>query len=112
VYAVLLVVILWGPTPATRQLPYIIGFIVLLALGVTALRRQAAREFPEAEAGDIGRSAQEWYSSRRQPTGTGTTSRYEGERVAELERLSVLHDHGSLTDEEFATQKAVLMNGS
>ncbi len=35
-----------------------------------------------------------------------------GEHVAELERLSALHDHGSLTDEEFAAEKAVLMNGS
>ena len=33
VYAVLLLVIIWGPTPATRQLLYIILFIVLLAAG-------------------------------------------------------------------------------
>jgi hypothetical protein len=112
VYTVLLLVILWGPTPATRQLPYIIGFIVLLALGVTALRRQTAREFPEAQAGDAGRSAREWYSGRRQPAGPGTATRHNGEHVAELERLSALHDHGSLTDEEFAAEKAVLMNSS
>jgi hypothetical protein len=55
-YLALLLVILWGPTPATRQLPYIIGFIVLLALGVHALRVQTAREFPDAQAGDTGRA--------------------------------------------------------
>jgi hypothetical protein len=113
VYAALLLVILWGPTPATRQLPYIIGFIVLLALGVEALRRHTAREFPEAQAGDVGRSTREWYASRGQPTEAGTAMpRPNGEHVAELERLSALHDHGSLTDDEFAAEKAILMNGS
>lgn len=110
VYAVLLVVIVWGPTPATRQLPYIIAFVVLLGLGVHALGRQTAREFPEAQAGDVGRAAREWYATRRPPTSPGPG--HGRERVAELERLSALHDHGSLTDEEFAAEKAVLMNGS
>jgi hypothetical protein len=112
VYAILLLVILWGPTPATRQLPYIIGFIVLLALGVGALRRQTDREFPEAQPGDVGRSARDWYATRGRPSDAGATNRRDAERVAELERLSALHDHGSLTDAEFAAEKAVLMNGS
>jgi hypothetical protein len=45
---VLLVVVVWGPTPATRQVAYIVLFVVLLVLGVEALRRQTAREFPGA----------------------------------------------------------------
>ena len=65
VYAVLLLVIIWGPTPATRQLPYIILFIVLLGLGVAALSRQTAREFPEAQAGDTSRAVRAWYAERR-----------------------------------------------
>ncbi len=48
VFGVLLVVIVWGPTPATRQVAYIALFVVLLVLGVEALRRQTAREFPDA----------------------------------------------------------------
>ncbi|HXD65137.1 MAG TPA: hypothetical protein VNV17_10995 [Solirubrobacteraceae bacterium] len=115
VYAALLLVILWGPTPATRQLPYIIGFIVLLALGVNGLRRQTAREFPEAQSGDIGRSARQWYASRGQSSDAdrgSATPRRDDQHVAELERLSALHDHGSLTDDEFAAEKAILMNGS
>lgn len=113
VYAALLLLILWGPTPATRQLPYIIVFVVLLALGVHALRSQTIREFPEAQPGDIGRSAREWYARRGHAAGPGTATRPpEGDHVTELERLSALHDHGSLTDDEFAAEKAVLMNGS
>lgn len=115
VYAVLLLVILWGPTPATRQLPYIIGFIVLLALGVNALRRDTAREFPDAQAGDTARSAREWVSGRRGPSvpaGAPVAREHDGEHVAELERLALLHERGSLTDEEFAAQKAELMTGA
>jgi len=46
-FGVLLVVVVWGPTPATRQIAYIILFAVLLVLGIEALRRQTAREYPE-----------------------------------------------------------------
>ncbi len=111
-YLALLLVILWGPTPATRQLPYIIVFIVLIALGVNALRRQTAREFPEAQAGDTARAARTWYSERRRPGDPADSGGASSGRMAELERLSSLHDHGSLTDAEFAAEKASLMNGS
>jgi hypothetical protein len=45
-FGVLLIVIVWGPTPATRQIAYIILFVVLLVLAIEALRRQTAREYP------------------------------------------------------------------
>ena len=41
--AVLLLVVLWGPTPAFGNLWWILVFAVLLALGVTMLRRETAR---------------------------------------------------------------------
>lgn len=115
VYIALLLVILWGPTPATRQLPYIVGFIVLLALGVHALRRQTAREFPDAPSGTGGRSGPAWYSGRRFAPAVAVPDAgrvHNGERVSDLERLSSLHDHGALTDEEFATEKAGLLHSS
>jgi hypothetical protein len=114
-YLALLLIIVWGPTPATRQLPYIVGFIVLLALGVHALRRQTAHEFPQAQSGDVGRSARAWYSDRtpRAATDGGRpATRQNGDRVAELERLAVLHNQGALTDEEFAAEKAACMSSS
>jgi hypothetical protein len=115
VYMALLLVIVWGPTPATRQIPYIIGFIVLLALGVRALRRQTAAEFPDAQAGDTMHSLRRWSAEQRRPptqVATAVAAGANGGRVAELERLARLHDRGSLTDEEFAAEKAVLMNSS
>jgi hypothetical protein len=73
VYVALLLVVFWGPTPATRQLPYIVAFIVLLALGVDALRRQTAREFPDAQAGDAMRSIGAMFGGRARPDGHAAT---------------------------------------
>jgi hypothetical protein len=113
VYIALLLVILWGPTPATRQLPYIVGFIVLLALGVHALRRQTAVEFPDGtdaeRSAPAGHADGRWWPGLAQST---ARSRPDGERVNDLERLSNLHDHGALTDEEFAAEKAGILNSS
>jgi hypothetical protein len=111
VYVALLLVILWGPTPATRQLPYIVGFIVLLGLGVRALRRQTAREFPERPPVDASRSGATSSPDRRFWPGVpspAVVQEHNGGRVGDLERLSNLHDHGALTDEEFAAEKAGL----
>jgi hypothetical protein len=114
VFIGLLLVIVWGPTPATRQVVYIIGFAILLVVGVEALRRQTAREFPEAQAGDTMRSIRAWNAGRHAATPAASAAPAAGNsgRVAELERLARLHDSGSLTDTEFAAEKAVLMNGS
>lgn len=46
--ALLLLVIVWGPTPATRNPLALLLMAVLLAAGVELLRRQTAREHPVA----------------------------------------------------------------
>src|SRR5206468_3094196 len=48
----LLLAVIWGPTPAFRQAAWIVLFAVLLALGVTALRRQTAVEFAGVQRGE------------------------------------------------------------
>jgi hypothetical protein len=48
----LLLAIVWGPVPAFRQVIPSVVFIVLVVLGVTALRRETALEFPAAQPGD------------------------------------------------------------
>jgi hypothetical protein len=50
--AIVLLLIAWGPTPATRNPLPMLFLIALLALGVEALRRQTAREFPDATIDD------------------------------------------------------------
>jgi hypothetical protein len=48
----LLLIVVWGPTPSTRQIVPVLGLAALLALAITALRRQTALEFPQAQKGD------------------------------------------------------------
>jgi len=113
VFLALLLLVVWGPTPATRQVPYIIGIAVLLVLGVESLRRQTAREFPDAQAADTIRSIRGLYGrAPTTPTAPPIAGGANGGRVSELERLALLHDRGALTDAEFAAEKAVLANGS
>jgi Short C-terminal domain len=109
-FAVLLLVVVWGPAPAFRQLGYIIAFAVLLALGVHMLRRQAVSEFPDARAGETMSSIRGWYQGRHQPQGgvSELSAGGDASRITELERLAGLHDRGALTDAEFAAEKATL----
>ncbi len=46
--AIVLLVLAWGPTPATRKVIPALILIGVLAIGVEALRRQTAREYPDA----------------------------------------------------------------
>jgi hypothetical protein len=97
--AVVALILLWGPTLATRQwLPSLL-LIALGVLGIEALRRQSVTEFPDAQPGP-------WKPAVRLP-GRG------GDDIGKLERLKALHDSGALTDEEFAARKAqILGNGT
>jgi hypothetical protein len=111
-------VILWGPIPATRKVVPVLIMIGLVALGVQALRRQTAEEFPEATAGATrasvreaaGRAQHAVFGARR--SAAGSASAASTGRVEQLERLAHLHDTGALTDDEYATEKtAVLATG-
>jgi hypothetical protein len=110
VVVVFLLIVVWGPTPAFRQIIPIIVIAALVVLGVEVLRRSTAEQFPNAQRGDTLHAAQAWYSSHR--SGTAATSSADaraGHRADELERLAALHDRGVLTDEEFASQKALVL---
>jgi hypothetical protein len=100
-----LLLVAWGPTPAFRKPVLALILIALLALGVEALRRHTAREFPNANRGDTTRRWRESRAARR--SGSARTAPPEGDdRLSELERLSALHDSGVLDDAEFKAQKA------
>jgi hypothetical protein len=60
-----LLVLLWGPTPAFRQWIPILIIAALLAFGIELLRRQVAREFPDAHAGDTMARMRHWFDTRR-----------------------------------------------
>src|SRR4051794_15429238 len=122
--ALLLALVAWGPTPAFRQLAWILLFAALLALGVTVLRRQTAVEFPGVQRGDALRGLHERRQAaraRKSPAAApaaspaapaGPAPAAPSQAVDELERLAALHDSGQLSDTEFATVKTRITNGS
>jgi len=114
-----LLLLIWGPTPAFRQLAPIIGIIVLLILGLELLRRQTAEEFPDTQLGDTTRHLRAWWADRHDRRHGAPNIHADpavvahgaaNSRLAELERLSALHDRGVLSDEEFAAEKATIMS--
>jgi hypothetical protein len=118
VYAVagllLLLVVLWGPFPSTRELLPIVGIAILFGLGIHVLRAMTAQEFPDAQLGDSMRSIRAWYAARRHSSfltghsaATGQSREYSP--IADLERLANLHDRGVLTEDEFRAQKTALL---
>ena len=54
VAALVLLVLVWGPTEATRRLVPALVLVILLLIGVEALRRQVRSEFPDAARGPSG----------------------------------------------------------
>jgi hypothetical protein len=114
---VFLLIILWGPTPATRKPLGIALFAVLLVLGVELLRRQVAREFPDAREGETMERFKGWAAARRlrrdkTAAADGSASQPAGGRLGELERLAALHERGAINDGEFESQKTLILDGS
>lgn len=126
---IVLLIVAWGPIHATRLVIPVVLFFALTMLGVAALRRQTAAEFPDAPARTgppVHERVLEAWRSRQPsapasapvqpvpvPAGGEQAPGGAATHVAELERLANLHQHGALTDDEFASEKSVLLaNGA
>lgn len=99
---IVLLVLAWGPTPATRKLLPALLLIGLVAAGVEALRRQTAREFPEASIEESVARMRGRLSGIGRPVRGGGA---EEPRLDELERLVKLRDAGVLDASEFEREK-------
>lgn len=99
---VILLLLAWSPTPAARKWVTVIILTALAAGGLEVLRRQAAREFPDAQ--------------RRPPSlrraAAAPAPSPEDDRLERLARLGELHSGGVLDDAEFAREKARVLSGS
>jgi Short C-terminal domain len=96
--ALMLLLVLWGPTAQTRRPAQVLALVIVFLIGVLALRRITTREFPDAAPGDLRASAElAWARMRSTP---------ESVRTGKLERLAELRASGVLTEEEFAAEKA------
>jgi hypothetical protein len=95
-----LLLLAWSPTPAARNPISIVVLLALAILGLEALRRQTAREFPEAERGGLSWSSL-W----------GRGEEPDSDRLTALSQLGTLHANGVLDDEEFEREKRRLLSG-
>jgi hypothetical protein len=109
VTALVLLVIAWGPIPATRKVIPVLIMVGLVIAGVEALRRQVDREFPDSTAEDVRASWRATIAHARGRNGVKRSPSLSSDgRLEQLERLSALHDTGALSDDEFAAEKAAL----
>jgi Short C-terminal domain len=117
--AILLLIVLWGPIPATRKVIPVLIIFILAFLGLYLLRNETAREFPDAREGDTTdalrtRASATTGAMRRRASqithSHSDPSARSEDRIVRLERLAAMHDSGALTDEEFASEKATLLS--
>ncbi len=125
----LLLLVLIGPTPAFRQIVWVLLFAVLLAYGVTVLRRQTAVEFAGIGHGQALRDFRDHRAGIRArrtappaPPAIGAeiggahvvpaAPDASSARIGALERLAALRAGGAITDDEFAAEKAHVMNNT
>ena len=117
--AVFVLLLVWTPG-GTRQLVIFLVLIAMAAIGLEALRRKTAHEFPDAQRGD-------WVAQTRQRAKriTADAGRRIGDAINELtdddkhpedlkldriERLGELKEKGLLTEAEFKAEKRKLLD--
>jgi hypothetical protein len=108
----LALVFIWGPIPATRNPWEMLLFTILAFAGAHVLRNQIREEFPDVEARSIrehiGAAREKW--RRGVPSPESATVPNGHSKVAELERLSTLHERGAITDDEYSAAKRELLS--
>ena len=112
----------WAPTPATRNPVTAILLAILIAIGFEGLRRQTAREFPDADRKVAEQHGRERLARASASSGSGRARRRSAtaapgrlrtdERFEQLEQLGRLHDSGTLDDDEFRAEKQRILSES
>jgi hypothetical protein len=105
--ALLALVFIWGPIPATRNPWEILLFTILAFVGAHILRAEIAEQFPDAEHASVRATVSEKMAHAR----AGSKGRQPApSRADELERLVALHDRAAITDDEYAAAKRELLD--
>jgi hypothetical protein len=120
---IFLLLVAWGPTRAFRQPLSLLVIAALLIAGTEALRRQAAREFPDAALAEGEGLRESWRRMRasmservsdiragRAAEGGGAAAAAGDTRMESLERLASLRERGVLSEAEFEREKSRLLD--
>lgn len=111
VAAIMILIFIWQPIPATGTPVGIVVFSCLAALGTEVLRRQTAVEFPDARRGDAMtalRARIDAYRSHRAPQPSVAPD--SAPIADQLERLAALRDQGSITPTEYDKAKSSVLH--
>lgn len=113
--AIMVLIFIWNPIPATGKIGGIIVFLALALFGTYLLRAQTAREFPDARAGATMARLRERLHSRRsgrdRPSTPPTLGGGAPTIPEQLRQLGELRDEGELSPEEYRAAKARLLEG-
>jgi hypothetical protein len=119
--AVALIALILFPPADPRQLVVSLLLIALAGVGLVALGRKTAREFPGAKPGEAIRAARARASRMRAEVGERITSAVreptdqdqhpDDARLERLERLGELKEKGLLTAAEFRAEKKRILEG-
>ncbi len=105
--ALLALVFIWGPIPATRNPFEMLLFTILAFVGTHVLSGQIAEQFPDAQPVSMRVAAREKLAHARATSMGRATA--PSSTAAELERLTALHDRAAITDDEYAAAKRELL---
>lgn len=114
--AVMVLIFIWQPFPATGTPAGMIVFLLLALLGTALLRRQTATEFPHAQAGDTMAALRARTHRLRAGRHERGTAPEQAQTIPpaptipqQIEHLAALRDSGSITPEDYDAAKARLL---
>jgi hypothetical protein len=113
VAAVMVLIFIWQPIPATGTPVGIVVFLALALFGTEMLRRQTAVEFPEAQRGDTTAAVRErmhaMRESRQRARAPAAVAVSES-LPEQLERLAEMRDAGKISAEDYDDAKTALLH--
>jgi hypothetical protein len=111
VAAIMILIFIWQPIPATGTPVGIVVFSCLAALGTEVLRRQTEVEFPDARPGDAMAAVRTRIDAYRRHRAPQPSLAPDSAPIADqLERLAALRDQGAITPGEYDKAKSTLLH--
>jgi hypothetical protein len=102
---VLLLLVIWGPVPWTRNLIWIVVVAAAAFAWLEWIRRRTLQEFPDVPAGELMRRMRGGLPGRR-------PSPAPDDPLMRLERLADLRTRGVLDETEYEREKAALLSAA